>query len=55
MIRAATSTAKYVSLVIASIAMLLPLGLILFGSFKTGQEFLATGPMTPPASWGNAC
>ncbi|WP_315094507.1 carbohydrate ABC transporter permease [uncultured Cellulomonas sp.] len=52
-ISTATSTAKYVSLVIASIAMLLPLGLILFGSFKTSQEFLSTGPMTPPSSWGN--
>ena len=53
MIRAATSTGKYVSLVIASIVMLLPLGLILFGSFKTSQEFLSTGPMTPPSDWGN--
>ena len=53
MIRTATSTAKYVSLVVASIVMLLPLGLILFGSFKTGQEFLSTGPMTPPANWFN--
>ena len=50
---AATSTLKYVSLVIASIVMLLPLGLILFGSFKTGQEFLATGPMTLPENWFN--
>ncbi|GEL98707.1 carbohydrate ABC transporter permease [Cellulomonas terrae] len=53
MIRAAAGTGKYVSLVIASIVMLLPLGLILFGSFKTSQEFLATGPMTPPSDWGN--
>ncbi|WP_456788575.1 carbohydrate ABC transporter permease [Cellulomonas sp. P5_C5] len=53
MIRAVTSTGKYVSLVLASIAMLLPLGLILFGSFKTSQEFLSTGPMTPPTDWGN--
>jgi multiple sugar transport system permease protein len=53
MTRSVTSTAKYVSLVIASLAMLLPLVLIVFGSFKTGQEFLATGPMTPPTSFGN--
>lgn len=53
MIRAVTGTAKYVSLVVASIAMLLPLGLILFGSFKTDQEFLSTGPMTPPSDWTN--
>ena len=50
---AATSTAKYVSLVVASIVTLLPLGLILFGSFKTNQEFLSTNPFQPPDSWFN--
>ncbi|TQL01231.1 carbohydrate ABC transporter permease [Cellulomonas sp. SLBN-39] len=53
MTRAVTSTFKYVSLVLASIAMLLPIGLIVFGSFKTNQEFLATNPFTLPASWTN--
>ena len=33
--------------------MLLPLGLILFGSFKTSQEFRTTGPLTPPTDWLN--
>ena len=45
---AASSTAKYVSLVVASIVTLLPLGLILFGSLKTNQEFLSTNPFQPP-------
>ena len=50
---AATSTAKYVTLVVASIVTLLPLGLILFGSFKTNQEFLSTNPFQPPDNWFN--
>ncbi len=53
MTRVLTSTAKYTSLVIASVVTLLPLGLILFGSLKTGQEFLSTNPFTPPESWFN--
>jgi len=52
-IRTLATTGKYASLVVASIATLLPLVLILFGSFKTGQEFLATNPFTPPESWAN--
>ena len=50
---AATSTAKYVTLVVASVVTLLPLGLILFGSFKTNQEFLSTNPFQPPDNWFN--
>ncbi|AEI12928.1 MULTISPECIES: carbohydrate ABC transporter permease [Cellulomonas] len=53
MTRAITSTVKYTSLVLASIMMLLPIGLIVMGSFKTTQEFLATGPFTPPEDWTN--
>ncbi len=53
MTRTLTATGKYVSLVLASLIMLLPLVLILFGSLKTGQEFLATNPFTPPESWTN--
>ncbi|MFC8193555.1 carbohydrate ABC transporter permease [Cellulomonas sp. NPDC057328] len=51
MTRAITGTLKYASLVVASLVTLLPLGLILFGSFKTGQEFLATNPFALPESW----
>lgn len=49
----AASTAKYTSLVVASVVMVLPILLIVFGAFKTSQEFLTTGPMTPPANWFN--
>lgn len=53
MTRALAATGKYVSLTLASVVMLLPLVLIVFGSFKTGQEFLATNPFAPPESWTN--
>ena len=51
--KTASSTTKYLTLIIASICTLLPLGLIVFGSFKTNQEFLSTGPLTPPQDWFN--
>ena len=51
--KAVTSTLKYASLVLASIAMLLPIALIVTGSFKTGHEFLTTGPFAAPGSWTN--
>lgn len=50
---ALSNAVKYVSLVLASIAMLLPIVLIVLGSLKTDQEFLSTGPMTPPKDWFN--
>jgi ABC-type glycerol-3-phosphate transport system permease component len=53
MTKVLAGTAKYVSLVIAAVVTLLPLGLILFGSLKTGQEFLSTGPLDPPTDWLN--
>jgi multiple sugar transport system permease protein len=52
-VKVAAGTAKYVSLVVASVVTLLPLGLILFGSFKTNQEFLSTGPLSLPQDWFN--
>lgn len=50
---AISATVKYTSLVLASVVMLLPIVLIVFGSFKTDQEFLSTGPMTAPRDWLN--
>ena len=49
----AASVGKYTSLVIASIVMLLPIALIITGSFKTNQEFLSTGAFTAPENWFN--
>ena len=49
----AASVGKYTSLVIGSIVMLLPIALIITGSFKTNQEFLSTGSFTPPENWFN--
>lgn len=44
---------KYATLVIASVVMLLPILIIVLGAFKTKQEFLTSGPFTPPDSWLN--
>jgi multiple sugar transport system permease protein len=46
-------TAKYLSLIIASLCTLVPLVVVLFASLKTKQEYGATGPLTPPANWLN--
>lgn len=46
-------TAKYTSLIVASILTLLPLTVLLFASFKTSQEYGTTGPFAPPSSWLN--
>jgi multiple sugar transport system permease protein len=51
--RAVISAVKYASLVIASVMMLLPVALIITGSFKTNQEFLTTGPFDAPENWLN--
>ncbi|MBD8059852.1 carbohydrate ABC transporter permease [Cellulomonas sp. JH27-2] len=46
-------TLKYASLVLGAVLAMLPLVLIITGSFKTDQEFLSTGPFKAPASWTN--
>jgi len=47
------TTAKYTSLVVASIITILPLSVLLFAGLKTGKEYAATGPFTPPSNWLN--
>ena len=44
---------KYLSLILGSIAVLLPISLIILGAFKGKREFLTTGPFTPPEDWTN--
>ncbi|MFD0526852.1 carbohydrate ABC transporter permease [Kitasatospora arboriphila] len=46
-------TAKYLSLVIASAIVLVPMVVILFTSLKDGTEAQTTGPLTPPDNWLN--
>lgn len=46
-------TAKYASLVLASVVVLIPLVVVLFASFKTRQEYSTSGPLTPPRDWLN--
>ncbi|MEV7692337.1 carbohydrate ABC transporter permease [Microbacterium sp. NPDC089189] len=47
------TTAKYASLIIASIVTLLPLSVLLFASLKTASEYATTGPFDPPSNWFN--
>ena len=46
-------TAKYTSLVVASLVVLIPLIVVLFAAFKTRQEYSTTGPLSPPRNWFN--
>jgi raffinose/stachyose/melibiose transport system permease protein len=45
--------AKYASLVLASLVVLVPLVVVLFASFKTHAEYNSTGPLTAPHDWFN--
>jgi multiple sugar transport system permease protein len=44
---------KYLSLIVASVVVLLPLGVIFLSSLKTKDEFASTGPFDPPGHWFN--
>ncbi|MFC7625989.1 carbohydrate ABC transporter permease [Microlunatus sp. GCM10028923] len=55
-IRLRTTTgisAKYLSLILAAVCVLLPLSVLLFASLKTSGEYASTGPFTPPTNWLN--
>lgn len=45
--------AKYLSLVAASVATLLPLAVVLMAALKTEPESMAGGPLSPPHDWFN--
>ncbi|GAB3552008.1 carbohydrate ABC transporter permease [Arthrobacter tumbae] len=52
--RAAIATfLKYLSLVLAVVAVLVPLVAVFLTSFKTREEYLTTGPLDPPENWFN--
>ena len=44
---------KYVFLILAALASLVPMVVVLFGSFKTTKEFSATSPLVMPQNWLN--
>jgi ABC-type glycerol-3-phosphate transport system permease component len=46
-------TLKYLSLVLASLCMLVPLVVIVLASFKTSTEYQDTGPFALPHDWFN--
>lgn len=51
--KTAAAIGKYVSLVIASLIVLVPLAVVLFAAFKTRAEYSTTGPLVPPKNWLN--
>jgi len=51
--RPALATLKYLSLVIASVVVLLPLLVLVVASLKTHNEFAVTGPFDAPHDWFN--
>ncbi|GAA2000944.1 carbohydrate ABC transporter permease [Microbacterium ulmi] len=51
--RSLALTGKYSSLVLASLVVLVPIGVIVFASFKTRKEYGTTGPLVPPSNWLN--
>lgn len=53
MSRAIWGTVKYVTLLLATLMVLLPLSVVLFASFKTTEEYANTGPLDPPQNWLN--
>ena len=48
-----SKVAKYASLILASLVVLLPLTVVFFAAFKTRAEYSTTGPLTPPRSFLN--
>jgi ABC-type glycerol-3-phosphate transport system permease component len=44
---------KYLSLIAASLVVLIPLVVVLFASLKTHEEYNSTGPLVPPRNWLN--
>lgn len=47
------SVLKYVSLLLGCFVALMPITVALFASFKSTEEYRATGPLTPPMNWLN--
>lgn len=50
---AAAGTAKYLSLILAAFAALLPVVAVLFASMKSAEEYATTAALTPPTNWLN--
>lgn len=44
---------KYLTLIIASLAAIVPILVVFFASFKTEAEYGSTNPITPPENWLN--
>lgn len=44
---------KYATLLLGTLAALLPMVVVLFASFKTSEEYRSTSPLQPPTNWLN--
>ena len=44
-------TGKYTTLILACVATILPIGVIVLGSFKSNTEFYQSGPFDLPENW----
>ena len=44
---------KYLVLIVTSVIMLIPMVVVLFGAFKTTEEFQTTSPLAMPQNWLN--
>jgi ABC-type sugar transport system, permease component len=50
---ASASAFKYFTLILGAFCALAPLVVVLFASFKTSEEYMATTSLTPPENWFN--
>lgn len=49
----AANTLMYVSLLVITVAIIVPLIALVFAAFKQASEYVQTGPFDPPANWFN--
>ncbi len=48
-----TKILVYLSMIIGALVAIVPIIVVFFASFKTGEEYKTTGPLTMPSNWGN--
>jgi len=48
-----TNTLMYLSLIVISVAIIIPLIALVFAAMKNPQEYIQTGPFDPPSNWLN--
>lgn len=51
--RAISSTLMYISLLVITVAIIVPLIALVFAAMKSSTEYIQTGPFDPPTNWAN--